>query len=102
MSENLEYTWGYNAKGIDTLISEVKGYVISGAAELAVDNVDDVESVCKDYWDGTARENFITNLRTDADLFKTNITNLYNAFVAEINNAGTSFQNFDENLIETK
>lgn len=95
-----DYDYGYNAKGIDTLISEVNSIVMNGAADMAVDNVDDVKQVCKEYWDGKARDNFVSNFEKDAKLFKRNLKKLKDAFEDEIQNAGRNFQNFDKNLID--
>ena len=100
MAEKLDYVYGYNANGIDRLIKEVNSIVMNGAADNAVDNVSDVKKVCKEYWDGTARDNFVSNLEKDAKLFKTNLKKLKDAFEDEIQNAGRSFQNFDKNLID--
>ena len=100
MAENLDYMYGYNANGIDRLIKEVNSIVMNGAADNAVDNVSDVKKVCKEYWDGKARDNFVSNLEKDAKLFKTNLKKLKDAFEDEIQNAGRSFQNFDKNLID--
>ena len=100
MANASDYTFGYSAKGIDTLISEVNSIVMNGAADMAVDNVSDIKKVCKEYWDGKARDNFVANFEKDAKLFKTNLKKLKDAFEDEIQNAGRSFQNFDKNLID--
>ena len=97
-----DYDYGYNAKGIDTLVAEVNSIVMNGAANMAVDKVKDIKSVCNQYWDGQAKENFVSNFEKDAKLFKTNLKKLKEAFEDEIQNAGRSFQDFDKNLIEKK
>lgn len=100
---DLDYTQGYKASGIKSLISEVNSIIMgdSGAGGHALSKLSVINKACDEYWDGEAKENFKKNLKADAELFKNRLKDLKDAFEAEVNNVGYAFQKFDENLIES-
>lgn len=96
-----EFEYGYFGSGIDDLLREVRGIVLTQAGEKAKGELlDSVISACESYWEGKARERYVANLRTDAQTFYTALNQLYSAFESEIRNAGMAYKAFDENLIE--
>ena len=106
---NVTYAYGYNATAVNQLIADVNSIVYAGggegdtssAAGLAISGVDDIKAVCDANWDGKSKDNFIINLRADAQKFANALQQLQNAFNAEIRNAAADFKSFDENLITT-
>lgn len=99
------YEYGYTAAGANALIDEVNAIVYAGessAASVAKSGVSDIKTVCDDYWDGAAKDNFITNLTKDAEQFAEALQTLQTAFDTEVRNAASDYKSFDENLIIEK
>lgn len=101
MNSASEFEYGYAAGGIETLLEEVKGIVLTQAGEKAKGELlNPIVSTCENYWEGQARERYVANLKADAETFYNALTQLYSAFENEIRSAGMAYQDFDKNLID--
>lgn len=100
MATNLNFEYGFDAQGIENLLSEVKGCVIKTAAGHARSDVSKIKSTCAQIWQGQSRDDFCALLEKDAENFAKALETLYAAFEKEIVNAGFNFSDFDKNLFK--
>ena len=96
-----EFEYGYGGSGIHQLLSEVKGIVLTQAGEAAKgEPLEAIIKVCENNWAGNARIKYVENLKADAEKFCDALNTLYNAFDAEIQNAGYNYSFFDNHLMD--
>jgi uncharacterized protein YukE len=100
MAKEMDFQFGFDANGIEKLLEEIRGKVITNAANDAVNKLNIITKACDANWQGQSREDFKVQLGKDAEQFKNALTTLYNAFEKEIANAGFNFDNFDKNLFK--
>lgn len=93
-----EMQYGFDSGGIQTYLAEIHDDYLK-LAEDAARETSGVEGVCKNEWEGIARDNFITNLKSDAEHVASQFETLYNILVSEINSVGASMANKDESMI---
>lgn len=98
MAKDMDFQYGFDAQGIEQLLADVKGQVITKAAEHATEKLTIIQTACNANWQGQSKEDFLTQLNNDATEFASALKSLYNAFEREIANAGFNFNNFDQNL----
>lgn len=94
-----DLNYGFDANGVEKYLEEIKGIVLTKAAEK-VKNISDIEKACNANWEGRAKEEFLENLKTDAEHVSEQYQNLYNTLVSEIQSVQASMANKDEALIE--
>ena len=95
-----KYEYGYHGNEIGNLIQEINTGAVDKAGQFAVDNTSIVTGVAKEYWEGTAEEQFEKILQDDANTFKERVQQLVNAANTDIGNAGVEYQNFDKRLMD--
>ncbi len=100
MSANLDYSEGYSARGTNDLVEEIQSIVMKQAGTAALFNLKMIDDVCDQYWEGEAKEKFLSNLKQDAKLFSERITKLCEALNTELQNTAQNYKNFDRNLIQ--
>ena len=100
MAGNLDFEYGFDAQGIENLLAEIKGCVITQAAGHATSELSIIRNRCDQIWEGQSKETFLAQLSKDAYKFSDALTSLYAAFEKEIVNAGFNFDNFDKNLFK--
>jgi uncharacterized protein YukE len=101
MNSASDFEYGYAGGGIETLLEEVKGIVLSQTGEAAKGELlDPIIRACESNWQGKSRERYVANLKADAETFYNALNQLYTAFESEIRNAGMAYKNFDDGLIE--
>lgn len=102
-TEGKTYEYGYIGSGIQSLIEQIKTDAINDAAAYATGDgltgEGGVNSVINTYIEGEATQRLINLFKYDAQLFSDNVTALVNATIAELNNAGVNYENFDKNLL---
>lgn len=94
-----EMSHGYNTSGVENYIAELKAIVLTEAAE-EIKNIDEIRTACEANWEGQARENFLNNVKLDAEHVAEQYNQLYNILQTEINNVQNAMSNFDYNLID--
>lgn len=94
-----DLNYGYDKAGVDQYIDNIKGIVLTEACEQIRD-ISSIESVCDQEWEGQAKENFKTNLKTDAEHLCKQFEFLYNVLTSEINSVQAAMSNKDEELIK--
>ena len=100
MAKEMDFQYGFDAQGIENLLNEVKGQVITKAAGHATEKLTIINTACDKNWQGQSREDFKVQLKKDAQKFASSLNNLYSAFEREIANAGFNFDKFDKNLFK--
>jgi hypothetical protein len=90
--------YGFDAAGIQTYLDQIHDdYLLK--AEAAARDTKGVEGVCKNEWEGIARDNFITNLHSDAEHVASQFETLYNILISEVSAVGAAMANKDETMI---
>ena len=90
--------YGYDSGGISAYLAEIHDEYLKKAEE-AVRDTSGVVDVCKAEWEGIARDNFVTNLQSDAEHVAAQFEKLYNILTSEINSVGAAMANKDETMI---
>lgn len=93
-----ELNYGYDAGGVDAYIEEIKAKVLTEVA-AQLDDISAIENACNNHWEGLAKENFLTNLKTDVAHVKEQYQALYYALSNEIHSVHAAMANKDESLI---
>lgn len=94
-----ELEYGYDASGMEQYLQEIKAEYLDRAKD-AVLNTEGIVRVCQHEWEGRARDNFITNLNSDAQHVGEQFDALYLVLVQEINSLQAAMANKDEELIK--
>lgn len=92
------FEYGFDSQGVENLLAEIRGVVITQAADDAIKELSQIKTACNENWQGESREVFLKRLEEDANAFSNSLKELYNAFEKEIMNAAFNFNNFDKNL----
>jgi hypothetical protein len=101
-SELQEYEYGVSSTGVGSLIANIRLHALTNAAGYAIsdDGKNVIKGAARQYWTGTAEQEFEKMLDLDAQRFSDNVTALVNAAIAEINNAGLEYEKFDDHLMD--
>jgi hypothetical protein len=100
MAKDIEFEYGYDAQGIENLLTEIKGCVLTKAGGHAVEKLSIIKKACENNWKGESKDDFLVHLQKDAERFQAALSELYTAFEKEIANAGFNFSKFDQNLFK--
>lgn len=90
--------YGYDSAGIQTYLNQIHDDYLK-LAEDAVKDTSGVTEVCKNEWEGIARDNFIKNIQSDSEHVATQFETLYNILISEINSVGAAMANKDESML---
>ena len=94
-----EMEYGYSQEGLGKYLESIKSEVIDKASNAILDT-SAIENVCNSEWEGKAKENFLTNLKKDAQHVSDSLATLYSILVSEVNSVQAAMANKDEELIK--
>ena len=94
-----DFAYGYDQGGLEAYLDDMESTALTQAKE-AVDNISGIVSSCENEWEGRARENFVQNLKTDAEHVSAQFDALYGVLKAEVSSAQAAMANKDEELIQ--
>lgn len=90
--------FGYDTNGVSDYLDAIHSEALQQAKD-AVLNTSAIETCCNNEWEGRAKENFLNNLRTDAQHVADQFEALYGVLVSEVNSLNAAMANKDESLI---
>lgn len=93
-----DLSYGYDKAGVEKYLEAIHSEYLLKAKE-AVEDVSKIKQCCETEWAGKARENFVTNLESDAKHVGEQLDALYNLLVSEVNSLQAAMSNKDEELI---
>lgn len=99
MADISDFNFGYDADGVNVYLENIRSIVLTEAA-AALDDTSAIEKVCKEHWEGVARDNFLKNLKTDKDHVKEQFETLYSVLTTEIEQAQEAMDKKDYNMID--
>lgn len=99
MADIKEFEYGYDQEGLTKYIESIRSTALKKAQE-AVLATNKIVSVCENEWEGKARENFVENLKKDAQHVSDQFEALYGILEQEVAQAQAAMANKDEELIQ--
>ena len=99
MPDISQFNFGYDADGVNVYLENIRSIVLTEAA-AALDDTSAIEKVCKEHWEGVARDNFLKNLQTDKEHVKEQFETLYSVLTTEIEQAQAVMGHKDYNMID--
>ena len=94
-----DFSYGFDATGVDDYLTAIKADYIEKAKEAVLD-ISGITKVCDNEWEGQARENFKVNLKNDAQHVADQFDALYLMLRYEINSIATAMDEKDQKLID--
>lgn len=94
-----DLNYGFDSNGLSDYLDAIKSEYLTKAAD-AVLNYGSIVSCCENEWEGQARDNFVENLKKDAQHVADQYQALYEALVAEFNSLAAAMANKDQELIK--
>jgi len=90
--------YGFSADGLANYKQQIKSNMITKAAG-AVRDISSIENHCMNEWEGKARDNFLKNLKKDAEKVAQEFNDLFSVLSNEIDAVGAAMKQKDKDLI---
>lgn len=94
-----EMNFGFDSAGVEQYLEDIKSGALLNA-KTAVEDTTDVVTILDNEWEGKARDNFKTNLTSDAKHISEQFDALYEILQTEISQVQAEMANKDEELIK--
>lgn len=91
--------YGYDSNGLQEYLDNIKSEYLTKAADAVMD-YSSIVSSCENEWEGQARDNFVENLKKDAQHVADQYQALYEALCSEFSSLASAMANKDEELIK--
>lgn len=90
--------YGYNIDEIEGYLEQIKSGALTDAIE-ALEDTSSIESAAEASWDGQARDNWITNLKSDQKFVADQLQTLYYILEKEVHDVGDAMKTKDHGMI---